>query len=1029
VEVRVLGPVELVDGTSIVHLPRSERTLLAALAARAGDGVPVGVLEEALWPGDRPRSARKTLQGTILRLRRAVGSSAIVELGGAYRLDPELVEVDARRVVTLVAEARDALRRCDREVALELLAAARGAFRGQPYDGVPDEALPAGEVQRLAELRDTVFEDSVDTDLDRGHGERWIGELEAFVQANPYRERAWGLLMRALYQAGRPADALAAYGRARMLLAAELGIEPGPALRQLERAILSHDTALMPDREARPRLGPVNLPAPVSPIVGRQLELAVLEPLLATERLITLTGVGGIGKTRLAVELVNQTVGHALAGPYFVDLAAVSEVGLVPPAIAAALGVPVEPNDDAMTVVVAALAGHQVLLLVDNCEHILPGIAELVGSLLASSSGLRVVATSREALGVAGERVCPVDPLRIPPVDAAVDQVEDSDAGALFLARLPMNLTTGPLGPEEYAAIARICRRLDGIPLGLELAAARCRTMSLSRLADRLDRSIGELAPARHGVVPRHRTMRAALDWGFALLSPQAQDALRAMSVFASGCDLAAFAAVCVNDVSHSDDTLDELVRTSFVTVDFANERTRYRLLEPVRQYAQELLDASGDAADRHRRHLAHYLELARASTKDIDQIGFDTRWDELRPELGNLRAALDWAVADRESCESGLRLAARLWDVWVSEGHHHEGLSRIVELLASGVGSPAARSEAAYAAGFIAANVVGDDAHGIRLWEQALAEAQRGGDRLGEVRVRRVLATVAFVRGDLAAGRRHLETAIPAALAEGNRVLHAYCEIALCEMLAWSGDLDEAAERLAAVVNGPAAAETPSVEAYARLALAPIFVDRGDYAAARASAERVVAIAESHSMLHFTIEARLALAEIDIAVGDAEEATVHVAAAENLSPDAAAGWNPCVVQIRAELALLNGQLAAARELAEQAASLSDNSVVIANQCSPLGALGRAQLACADRELALDTFERLIAIASVAPYPCRLAEGYEGAAAAAAALGRPEVATRYLAAAEEIRKRTGSRRVPRSVIDQCAELSQMADDR
>ena len=245
------------------------------------------------------------------------------------------------------------------------------------------------------------------------------------------------------------------------------------------------------------------------------------------------------------------------------------------------------------------------MILVDNCEHLLPGIAELVAGLLASSPGIRVVATSREALGVAGERVCPVDPLPVPSADASVDEIEVSDAGALFLARLPMNLATGPLSPEELDAVGAICRTLDGIPLGLELAAARCRTMSLPQLADRLARSIGELAPSRHGVHPRHRTMRAALDWGFGLLSPPAQAALQAMSVFAGGCDIAAFIAVCIDsDHAPADEVLDELVRTSFVTVDFATDRTRYRLLEPVRQYARELLDASGEIANRHRRHL-----------------------------------------------------------------------------------------------------------------------------------------------------------------------------------------------------------------------------------------------------------------------------------------------------------------------------------------------------------------------------------------------------------------------------------------
>ena len=261
VEVRVLGLVELFDGTSVVRLRRAEQTLLAALAARVGERVPVDALVEALWPAGQPPSARKTLQGHILRLRRAVGPAAIVERDGGYRLDPELVEVDATRVTRLVAAAREALRRGDAEVAIGLLGEVSEAFRGEPYEGVPDTAVPAGEVQRLVELRVAVVEDSAEAQLDRGQGERCIGELEAFVQANPYRERAWGLLMRALYQAGRPADALAAFGRARVLLAAELGIEPGPALRDVEQAILTHDPRLAPTAAASPDPVRSNAPA------------------------------------------------------------------------------------------------------------------------------------------------------------------------------------------------------------------------------------------------------------------------------------------------------------------------------------------------------------------------------------------------------------------------------------------------------------------------------------------------------------------------------------------------------------------------------------------------------------------------------------------------------------------------------------------------------------------------------------------------------------------------------------------------
>ena len=259
----------------------------------------------------------------------------------------------------------------------------------------------------------------------------------------------------------------------------------------------------------------------MSPIIGRQRELATLETARLTERLVTLTGVGGIGKTRLAIELATRTAGRDKFGPYFVDLAPISDVELVPAALAAALGVPRRTEcrrDDARSVRARrSLRGRRSRQLRTPPTRRSPNWSAPCSPRVPR---LRMVATSREPLGVAGERVCPVDPLRVPPAAASIEEIEASDAGALFLARLPMNLTTGPLSTDEVAAVGTICRSLDGIPLGLELAAAHSRTLSLPELADRLDRSISELAPPRHGVTPRHRTMRAALDWGYQLLTP-----------------------------------------------------------------------------------------------------------------------------------------------------------------------------------------------------------------------------------------------------------------------------------------------------------------------------------------------------------------------------------------------------------------------------------------------------------------------------------------------------------------------------
>jgi DNA-binding SARP family transcriptional activator len=513
VEVRVLGPVEVADGKSVVRLSPTERTLLAALAARVGERVAADVLEEALWPYCRPPSARKTLQGNILRLRRVLGPSAIVHCSGGYRLDPDLVDVDARRVTALVTEASAEISRGHPGDAIGALSEARESFRGDPYEDVPDCALPAGEVHRLRELRAAMVEESVEAQLACGAGQQCIVDLEAVLESHPFRERAWGQLMLALYRAGRPADALAAYGRARQLLAAELGLEPGPLLRNLQHSILTHDPRLQADRAAE-ELGPSNLPAALDPIVGREGDVARLARLCRENRLVTLTGIGGIGKTRLAIEVAGRTIGSFEHGPYIADLAPVGDIELVPAALATALGLHVDARDDVIGRIRSALDGHPVVIVVDNCEHLLPGVAELVAGLLHSTPSARVMVTSREPLGLAGERVFSVSPLDVPPAAPTLDQIVDSGSGALFLARLPVNVATHVLDGQYLVAVGAICRSLDGIPLGLELAAARSRTLSLPKLAEWLDHSISALAEPDRTAVVRHCTMHAALDWG-----------------------------------------------------------------------------------------------------------------------------------------------------------------------------------------------------------------------------------------------------------------------------------------------------------------------------------------------------------------------------------------------------------------------------------------------------------------------------------------------------------------------------------
>jgi predicted ATPase/DNA-binding SARP family transcriptional activator/thioredoxin-like negative regulator of GroEL len=1013
VEVRVLGPVELVDGDTVVRLPRAERTVLAALAARVGERVPVDVLADAVWPQQRPPSARKSLQGRIVRLRRALGTAAIVERDGAYLLDPGHVDVDAERVARLVTEAREAIRHSNPDAAVGLLAEASAAFRGEPYDDVSDTALPAGEAQRLQELRAAVVEEGFEAELARGFGEQCIGDLEAYVQANPYRERAWGQLMLALYQAGRPAEALGAYSRARVLLAAELGIEPGPALRDMERAILTHDTRLLNTRPVSAGLGAANVPAAVSPIIGRQLELAALETVSLPERLVTLTGVGGISKTRLAIELAAGMIGCHEYGPFFVDLVPIGDAELIPAAVAAALGVQVDPHDDVTERVRSALADHSIVVVIDNCEHLLPGVAELIAGLLASAAGVRLVATSREPLGVAGERVWPLDPLGVPPETSSPDQIRDSESAALFLARLPTNVAARPLSVEDVAAVGAICRSLEGMPLALELAAARSRTLSLPELAERLEHSISELALPGHGVSPRHRSIRAALDWGYRLLSAAAQQALRAMSVFAGGCELPAFDAVCLDDDGSALEVIDELVRTSFVVVDAASTPTRYRLLEPVRQFAAELLAAAGEEDARRQRHLRFFGELART----LDERQIATGKAPLEPllrELGNLRAALDWAQ-DADETEAGLCLAADMEWVWIGEAHHAEGLARIVALLGRGTGSPSARSKAACSAGSVA-SYMGRTDQAVALCEQALHEARRAADEEQERYARLGLAQCLINRGDIDAARRHLAPALPAGSEQTSRV-DAMCILTQAAWLDNSGaDFDAATTRLEQVLTGPYSTAN-WIGTRARETFGYIMLELGDHERARSWFAAALELAETNGEALSLIESHLGLVQVECAAGHLDEADTHFRIAAQLRRDTNSYWDLRYLQARATLALHSNSPGDSVALAAAALALADDIKIALERCECLRLLGDAQLAIGDLDQARPTFEQLIALAGAFPAPCRLAEGHEGAAAAAYALGSRRDAHEHLAAATGIRQRTGTRRLPRPAVE------------
>ena len=486
------------------------------------------------------------------------------------------------------------------------------------------------EIRRLDELRAGAIEDRVQAELDRGEHARLVGELETLVAEHPLRERLRAQQMVALYRAGRHAGALAAFQNARTALD-ELGLAPGPELRDLEQAILTHDPALAaPAREDVP-------PAPPTPTFGRETEVRDVVTALEGTRLLTLVGPGGVGKTRLAVEVARA------AGGRFVPLASTAGVVRIPAVICDALGVARIPAETDLEALDRALDRGAMLLVLDNLEH-LPGAGALIADLLDRAHGLTILATSREPLRIRAERLYPVAPL--PP----------DGAEAMFTDRARARDPAFAVTP----AVSEICRRVDGLPLAIELAAARLGLLGPDDLASRLGDALAVLDRGPLDAPERHRTLRATLDWSFDLLDDAERDAFTALGAFAGGCDLGAAEAVTGSDVA----VLESLVAKSLIDV----QGGRLAPLEPVRQYAAELLAARPDADAVHGRHLDHYLELAEAREARIWALQRSCpEFAQNRKEHDNFRAAAAWGLKTGRSTEL-LRLASALSDYgWFS--------------------------------------------------------------------------------------------------------------------------------------------------------------------------------------------------------------------------------------------------------------------------------------------------------------------------------------------------------------------------
>jgi predicted ATPase/DNA-binding SARP family transcriptional activator len=708
VEFRVLGPLQVAADAGPVELaPGKQIGLLACLLVARGAVVSRDRLIDALWGERPPASAVNALQVLVHGLRRRLGPDRIQREGPGYRLRLEPGELDAERFERLAGRGRDELGGEAAGTAAASLREALGLWRGPAYEDVRYEAFAQAEATRLDELRLAALEDRIDADLALGRHQELVAELEALVAEHRARERLFGQLMLALYRSGRQAEALDAFRRGRRDLLDELGLEPGAELQALQRAILDQDPALAVEpADARARR---NLPAAATAIVGREAELADLAGLLrGGARLITLTGPGGIGKTRLALQAAHDLAETVADGAHFVDLAHVTDPGLVPDAIAAALAVPAQRDEPPTAALRRFLGPRRALVVLDNFE-VVDAAAPLVADLLRAAPGLAVLATSRTPLRLTGEHQLRVEPLPLP------------DAVRLFAAR-SRAVAPGFRRPgEETDEVARLCRRLDCLPLAIELAAARTRDYAPRELLESMPSSLELAGEGARDLPARQRTLRAAIDWSHRLLAPDEQATFARLGVFAGG--FAAESAAAVAGAGREE--LASLVRASLVA-----ERPgpggdpRWALLEVVREYALERLQQLGERDQRRKVHAEHYAALAEAVEDEYPASRSGADWRRLEAEHDNFRAALDWTSA-AAAPELQLRLVAALAYFWTTSDHLREGRARIDAALREADGAPAPLRAKALAGAALVAHSLGD-------YDRMRGFAQEALDRFG---------------------------------------------------------------------------------------------------------------------------------------------------------------------------------------------------------------------------------------------------------------------------------------------------------
>jgi predicted ATPase/DNA-binding SARP family transcriptional activator len=696
--ISLFGPFDVrLNGEPLPRLrSRKGQWLLALLTFRPGAAVERAWLAGTLWPDSFPPVALANLRKSLRDLRRALGTEAVrLRSPTPHSLCLDLEGAEADVAAFDAAVARGDTPSLEQAVAL---------YRGPLLEGC-EEAWAFREREKREQTYLGVLETLAAHAMARGDAATAERQIRRALAVDPLREAGHRALMQILGSGGNYAAAVEAYRELRLLLHRELNTSPDPETEALFQQIRAEARRRSQAPAPAERLQPVaardlwarspprrsletfsqSLPAQVTTFVGREREMAEIARLLATTRLLTLTGAGGSGKTRLAVQVAaNQRGGHP-DGVWLVELAPLSDPLLAPQSVATVLNVREEPGQPLMRTLVQSLNSKQLLLLLDNCEHLLMACARLAEALLRDCPGVQILATSRESLGIAGEvtyrlpALASPDPGRLPSLECMLQY----EAVQLFLDRATSATPSFTLTEANAPAVAQICSRLDGIPLAIELAAARVKVLSVEQIAGRLDDRFRLLTGGSRTALPRQQTLRGLIDWSYDLLTDPERTLLARISVFAGGWTLEAAEGVCTGDGIAAEDVLEllaQLVDKSLVLVDECGDAVRYHLLETVRQYARERLLASGEAAVVRGRHRVWFLEFAERAEPELRGPDHSVWLDRLDTNHDNLRAALESCLED--AVEAGLRLVGRLRRFWATRGHWHEAGKWLDEFL-----------------------------------------------------------------------------------------------------------------------------------------------------------------------------------------------------------------------------------------------------------------------------------------------------------------------------------------------------------